>query len=442
MVKKIILSLFLLVPVLMFAQPSRTTNLKLNLYQAHIDTIKAGSITDSSTANWGLNGNFLRIDALYNKYIDIFRDSLRAFKYARFTNGMLLNGTTANQLILTNGRLDIWGTQSRALTINPYSPYGAGNTSALTFVDVTSAHYIGFKAPDAVTSNLIFTLPRGDSTAGYVLGTSGAGVLGWYNPALFTVDNVKWSSLTNPTERLNLEMLYTTTLTFGSLGSDSSAFKIAGVAADGSDSYLLDVQTGASGSLNSPIRFTARGTSNGVKMDYTGKLSYIGSGVIDANKYKGNSTVAITDGGSGQTSANAALNAFLPSQTSNAGKYLNTDATNTSWMFIPITKGYEADNWSTSDSTIFWGVPTSLTIDSIYAYEVGGSACVINIHRNRASTITYLLSSNYTVTTSWAKANTIQNNTLLVGDQIAFVQKSVTTAATKLVVQLFGHLTQ
>lgn len=42
-------------------------------------------------------------------------------------------------------------------------------------------------------------------------------------------------------------------------------------------------------------------------------------------------TVAIANGGSGQTSANAALNAFLPTQTGNANKFLQTDGTNTSW---------------------------------------------------------------------------------------------------------------
>lgn len=40
----------------------------------------------------------------------------------------------------------------------------------------------------------------------------------------------------------------------------------------------------------------------------------------------------IGNGGSGQTTANAALNAFLPSQASNSGKFLQTDGTNTSWQ--------------------------------------------------------------------------------------------------------------
>jgi hypothetical protein len=42
-------------------------------------------------------------------------------------------------------------------------------------------------------------------------------------------------------------------------------------------------------------------------------------------------TATIAQGGTGQTSANAALNALLPSQTGNAGKGLFTDGTNATW---------------------------------------------------------------------------------------------------------------
>jgi len=45
-------------------------------------------------------------------------------------------------------------------------------------------------------------------------------------------------------------------------------------------------------------------------------------------------TVAITSGGTGQTTANTAFNALAPSQTSNSGKYLTTDGTNTSWATV------------------------------------------------------------------------------------------------------------
>lgn len=44
--------------------------------------------------------------------------------------------------------------------------------------------------------------------------------------------------------------------------------------------------------------------------------------------------LGISGGGTGQSTANGALNAFLPSQTGNAGRYLLTDGTDTSWSLI------------------------------------------------------------------------------------------------------------
>jgi hypothetical protein len=48
-------------------------------------------------------------------------------------------------------------------------------------------------------------------------------------------------------------------------------------------------------------------------------------------------TVAIANGGTGQTTATAAFNALAPSQTSNSGKYLTTNGTNTSWATVSAT---------------------------------------------------------------------------------------------------------
>jgi hypothetical protein len=48
-------------------------------------------------------------------------------------------------------------------------------------------------------------------------------------------------------------------------------------------------------------------------------------------------TLAIVNGGTGQTTANAAFNALAPSQTGANGKYLKSDGTNTSWDQINIS---------------------------------------------------------------------------------------------------------
>ena len=48
-------------------------------------------------------------------------------------------------------------------------------------------------------------------------------------------------------------------------------------------------------------------------------------------------TLPIANGGTGQTTANSALNALLPSQTTSTGYYLKTDGTNTSWDQLNIS---------------------------------------------------------------------------------------------------------
>jgi hypothetical protein len=52
--------------------------------------------------------------------------------------------------------------------------------------------------------------------------------------------------------------------------------------------------------------------------------------------------VAIANGGTGQTTANTAFNALAPSQTANTGKYLTTDGTNTSWATVASSSSTNA----------------------------------------------------------------------------------------------------
>jgi hypothetical protein len=45
-------------------------------------------------------------------------------------------------------------------------------------------------------------------------------------------------------------------------------------------------------------------------------------------------TIDIANGGTGQSTSTAAINALLPTQATNSGKYLTTDGTNTSWATV------------------------------------------------------------------------------------------------------------
>jgi len=48
-------------------------------------------------------------------------------------------------------------------------------------------------------------------------------------------------------------------------------------------------------------------------------------------------TIDVINGGTGQTTTTAAINALLPTQATNSGKYLTTDGTNTSWATVSGT---------------------------------------------------------------------------------------------------------
>jgi hypothetical protein len=69
-----------------------------------------------------------------------------------------------------------------------------------------------------------------------------------------------------------------------------------------------------------------------------GVIQYSGTSPINiAGSVISLTTVPVNLGGTGQTTANAGLNALLPAQTGQANKYLQTDGTNSSWDAISLS---------------------------------------------------------------------------------------------------------
>lgn len=84
-------------------------------------------------------------------------------------------------------------------------------------------------------------------------------------------------------------------------------------------------------------------------------------------------TLSITKGGTGQITANAALNALLPSQSTNAGKFLQTDGSNTSWV---DDSGGTVTSFSSGDlSPLFTtSVATATTTPALsFSFSVAGA---------------------------------------------------------------------
>jgi hypothetical protein len=114
------------------------------------------------------------------------------------------------------------------------------------------------------------------------------------------------------------------------------------------------------------------GTVNGISLSGTvtssGNLTLGGtlSGVDLTTQVTG--TLPIANGGTGQTTANTAFNALAPSQTSQSGKYLTTDGTNTSWA----TAGVTASN-DTSTSTNLYPLFANATSGSLTTIYTGNA---------------------------------------------------------------------
>jgi len=56
-------------------------------------------------------------------------------------------------------------------------------TAELRLADTDSSHYVGFKAPETVSTNRVWTLPAADGSAGQVLTTDGSGTFSFSTPA-------------------------------------------------------------------------------------------------------------------------------------------------------------------------------------------------------------------------------------------------------------------
>lgn len=112
-------------------------------------------------------------------------------------------------------------------------------------------------------------------------------------------------------------------------------------------------------------------------------------------------TLLIANGGTGQVTANAALNALLPPQAGNAGEFLTTDGTNTSWAVAgggssalsSVTAAVAANSINNGDNAQTWnwalttGAKTGFTFtENIAATNGLGAQFLVDISTIAAST--------------------------------------------------------
>jgi len=97
------------------------------------------------------------------------------------------------------------------------------------------------------------------------------------------------------------------------------------------------------------------------------------SGVVLTNSTYNGNTIAIAYGGTGQTTATAAINALLPSQTANTNYFLRTNGSNVLWSSADIT----ITNDTTTNATYYLSLTTAST-GSINSANVSTSKLFFN----------------------------------------------------------------
>lgn len=123
-------------------------------------------------------------------------------------------------------------------------------------------------------------------------------------------------------------------------------------------------------SLSSPVPIASGGTGSAVTA-YCSLVTNV-TGILP-----------VVNGGTGSTSANAALNTFLPNQSGNNGLYLSTDGTNTTWAPASGGGGGSVSSVNASGGTTgmtFTGGPIlsvgTLTMGGTLAVASGGTGAV------------------------------------------------------------------
>jgi hypothetical protein len=214
-----------------------------------------------------------------------------------------------------------------------YNRGGTGQSSAFTAGGIVYG---------STTSALAVT-PIG--TTGQVLTSAGAGTPTWTTPATGTVTSV------------------TGTSPVVSSGGNTPAISMP-AATSSVNGYLTSADW-------TTFNGKGSGTVTSVAATVPSFLSVTGSPITSSGTlaltYSG-TALPILNGGTGQTTANSAFNALAPSQTSNSGKYLTTDGTNTSWATVGGTTYTRTSFTATASQTTF---TVTYTVGLIEVYVNG-----------------------------------------------------------------------
>jgi hypothetical protein len=334
-------------------------------------------------------------------------------------NGNTISSTDTNGNIVLSpngsGTVDVASSKITGLA----APTLSTDAATKAYVDTLVAAGIHFHSPVRVETNANRNATYNNGTAGVGAtltnaGTQAALVLDGVSLALN--DRVLVRSQTNQTQN----GVYTVT----NVGSGSTNWVLT--RSTDTDEYAIDSPSGLSEGSTFFVQEGTVGAGNTYTCNTSGTITFgitnitfvqvssaqiysAGTGLSLTGTQFAVSLVPVANGGTGQSTANAALNAFLPSQATHANKFLRTDGTNTTWANVPSpnngtlslavsgtglsgSASFTADQSGNSTFTVTSNATSANTVGAIVARDASGNFS--------AGTITAALSGNATTATT------------------------------------------